>query len=334
MIHTLKSLHEHLQWALELEHSTIPPYLCALYSLHEGSNAGAAQALRAVVMEEMLHMVLVANVLNAVGGEPKVDHPKFVPEYPTTLPHSDGSITLHLQPFSPAALDTFLAIERPKKPHAKPEAHRYHSIGQFYDAIEDGLKRLSRELGESALFSGSALRQVDPTHWYYGGGGAPVLVSDLKSALVALDEIKSQGEGLSHSIFDGDAPLQPEELAHYFRFEQLRLGRYYQAKDTPRSGPTGPLLPVDWAAVHPMRIDPKAAAYRDQPEVHAALLAFNQAYSSMLRLMHQAFNGQPALLFNAVPAMYTLKYQAIALMKVPSAPGGKETVGPSFEYTE
>jgi hypothetical protein len=332
MIKTRKSLHQHLQWALELEHCTIPPYLCALYSMHEGKNAAAAQTLRAVVMEEMLHMVLVANVLNAVGGEPKVDDPNFVPEYPTTLPHSDGSIVIHLLPFGREALATFLRIERPEKPQAKPQAHRYHSIGQFYDAIKEGLKHLAQELDEQALFTGSPLRQVDPTHWYYGGGGASVLVTDLKSALAALQEIKTQGQGLPHSIFAGGIPLQPDELAHYFRFEQLRLGRFCQAKDTPLSAPTGTMLPVDWTAVHPMRRDPKAAAYRDQPEVHVALCTFNQAYSSMLRLTHQAFNGQPALLFNAVPAMYTLKYQAMALMKVPCAPGSQETVGPSFEY--
>src|SRR5947208_16921497 len=32
-IATVESLREHLQWAIELEHFTLPPYLCALYSL-------------------------------------------------------------------------------------------------------------------------------------------------------------------------------------------------------------------------------------------------------------------------------------------------------------
>ncbi|WP_222870067.1 ferritin-like protein [Actinomadura decatromicini] len=32
-IATLDELREHLQWAIELEHATRPPYLCALYSL-------------------------------------------------------------------------------------------------------------------------------------------------------------------------------------------------------------------------------------------------------------------------------------------------------------
>jgi len=35
-ITTVASLRTHLQWALELEHSTIPPYLCALYSIPDG----------------------------------------------------------------------------------------------------------------------------------------------------------------------------------------------------------------------------------------------------------------------------------------------------------
>ena len=67
-------LRDALQHALMLEHATIPAYLCALYSIEDGTNVEAAEIIRSVVMEEMLHMVLVANVLNAVGGEPSVDH--------------------------------------------------------------------------------------------------------------------------------------------------------------------------------------------------------------------------------------------------------------------
>jgi len=34
-IRTLEDLRGHLQIAIEVEHSTIPPYLCALYSIEE-----------------------------------------------------------------------------------------------------------------------------------------------------------------------------------------------------------------------------------------------------------------------------------------------------------
>jgi hypothetical protein len=330
-IRTLASLQRHLQWALELEHATIPAYLCALYSIPEGANVAAQQQLRAVVMEEMLHMVLVANVLNAVGGCPKVDDPAFVPSYPTTLPHSDGSVCVQLRRFDREALQTFLKIERPEPPQAKPEPERYHSIGQFYDAIEAGLRQLAGELGP-ALFSGSVLRQVDPTRWYYGGGGRPIVVSDLASALAALDEIKAQGEGLPHSVFDDQAPFGKRELAHYFRFEQLRQGRFYRPEDSPRSGPSGDPLPLRWDQVHPMRANPRMADYAGQPEVHALMRRFNLDYTALLRALHGAFNGQPALLFEAVPMMYRLKYQAQALMQLPCGDASGETVGPSFEY--
>ena len=39
-IATIESLREHLQWAIELEHFTLPPYLCALYSLDADRNPG------------------------------------------------------------------------------------------------------------------------------------------------------------------------------------------------------------------------------------------------------------------------------------------------------
>ena len=72
-IRTVEDLREHLQWAIELEHSTLPPYLTALYSIKDGHNAEAAEVIQSVFLEEMLHMTLAANILNAVGGAPEID---------------------------------------------------------------------------------------------------------------------------------------------------------------------------------------------------------------------------------------------------------------------
>jgi Ferritin-like len=74
-----EALRRHLQWALELEHSTIPPYPCALYSIREDANREDAEVVRSVFVEEMLHMMLIANALNAVGGGPAVDTPRMLP---------------------------------------------------------------------------------------------------------------------------------------------------------------------------------------------------------------------------------------------------------------
>src|SRR5262245_18731904 len=120
-IDSLESLRQHLQTAIELEHSTLPPYLCALYSIVEGSNDEARATLQSVALEEMLHLTLAANVLNAIGGQPVLDYPRLLPGHPTTLPHSDGSIVLSLQPFSKAAIEGFMAVERPAPSSSEPE---------------------------------------------------------------------------------------------------------------------------------------------------------------------------------------------------------------------
>ena len=96
-------LRAELQTAIQLEHATIPPYLCALYSLHAGRNREVAERIESVVMDEMLHMVQAANVLNALGGTPQLTAPGFVPRYPATLPHSDGRVVVSLRRFSPSS---------------------------------------------------------------------------------------------------------------------------------------------------------------------------------------------------------------------------------------
>ncbi|HLF25521.1 MAG TPA: ferritin-like protein [Anaerolineae bacterium] len=327
-IKTLASLHSHLQTAIELEQSTIPPYLCALYSIKDGSNREAAQIIKSVVLEEMLHMILAANVLNAVGGEPSLNHPKFIPEYPTFLPHSDDAFRVNLEKFSKQALETFLRIERPAKPHAPPEADKYHTIAQFYEAIELGLHDLSAE----GSFTGDISRQITP-EYYYGGGGEAIPVTDLPSALQALDEITGQGEGVHHTIFDGDQEQfgEVKELAHYFRFNEIYQERRYTAADTPTSGPSGARLLVHWDQVYPMRPNPKMAHYPHDSALWRKAYAFNRTYRALLDELHAALNGKPKRLMQSVVGMYDLKYQAVELMKIPV--GDEEmTAGPSFEY--
>jgi hypothetical protein len=143
-IDTLEQLRDHLQIAIEVEHSVIPPYLCALYSIEDGTNAAAAASLHDVVVEEMLHLTLAANVLNAIGGVPDLIHQDFVPRYPSYLPHGNDTIVLNLASFSREAVAGFLQIEHPSAPHSPPQAHEYASIGQFYAAIVEAIERLAK----------------------------------------------------------------------------------------------------------------------------------------------------------------------------------------------
>lgn len=333
-IRTISDLHQHLQWAIEIEHGTIPPYLFALYSIKEGQNREAAEVIASVFMEEMLHLTMAANVLNAVGGSPRLDAPGVLPTYPTHLPHSARAFEIPLERLSPDSLETFLKIERPSDHQGQPEDDSYETIGQFYEAVELGIRGLCEQLGEGRVFTGDPGRQVND-RLHYRGAGRLVEVSDLHSALEALEEIIEQGEGLQHQqVWDGDQQMfHPDraEVAHYFRFEEIRLGRRYEPWDTPRSGPSGEPLPTDWDAVHNVRPNPRSGDCPEGSEARRRMEEFNHSYSGILHLLEESFNGNPGLLEVATGQMYGLKQQAIDLMKLPSG-DGTTTVGPSFEY--
>ena len=334
-ITTLDDLRVHLQWAIELEHSTLPPYLCALYSIKPGHNRVAVDAIASVLIEEMLHMTLAANVLNAVGGAPSIDRPDFIPRYPMVLPHSGQSYRVPLAPFAPATIETFMRIEKPEEKEAVAQTDQFDTIGQFYLAIEDGLTALCAALGESHVFCGDPARQITPEMLAYGGSGRILPVYDLASALAAIDEIEEQGEGLTPAqVWDGDRDMfhpERDEVAHYFRYEEIVRGRSYQHGDTPKSGPTGASFAVDWSAVYPMRDNPRTADYPEGSLVRAKMHAFNLLYSDLLRALHRAFNGAPDRLFATVAGMLELKDRARELMQMPSGDGAT-TAGPSFEY--
>jgi hypothetical protein len=352
MIETLGDLKRHLEAAVQLELSVIPPYLCALYTLQPGANEEVSQIIRSVVVEEMLHMILAANVLNAVDGRLRMTDPGFVPTYPTYLPDGNESFLVHLLPFSPEAVETFLKIEEPsyepppaameslaKTAAAKPpvplrlaELGPYETVGDFYKAIIKGIEHLVDKLGEREVFQGNPERQIPPEIYYYAGGGQPIAVHDLRSAKAAMEQIVDQGEGETCSMYDGDG-----DLAHYFRFMEIKYGRRYEPGQ--RQGlalslsevPRGEPFPVSYEAVYPMLRDPRTGDY-PAGELRQASLAVDAAYSHLIRQLQSAFDGRKDLLLPAVGTMFELKYKALELLKnpLPGQPG--VNAGPAFEY--
>lgn len=350
----IQTLRHYLHLAMQLEHATVPPYLTALYSIKPGTNFDATGILRAVAVEEMLHLTLAANLLNAIGGTPRLTGPGFVPTYPAPLPDGETDFEVHLQAFSPDTIETFLKIERPKMapdPDSRvvrrplrregsllgaypndPELS-FYSIGEFYRAIEDGFINLEETARgrNQTIFSGDSIRQV-PADKYYSGGGRLFCVTDLDSARQAINEIIVQGEGEDRGIYGPEG-----ELAHFYRFRQLERGRFYRKSDDPgqRSGtppdPTGPALKIDWKAVYPIKTDAKLTDYQPNSEVAGAVLGFNAFYAQFLGLLEQAFNGQPDLLTKAVPMMFQIRDKANQIMRNPLGPGYVCNAAPTFE---
>jgi hypothetical protein len=329
-IRTLEGLRRHLQTAIEIEHSTIPTYLCALYSIQNGTNAFASRTIQGVVVEEMLHMILACNILNAIGGNPAIDKRRFVPEYPTYLPHSSDAFLVPLQKFSKDTIDVFLKIEHPAEKTAPPEARDYETIGQFYHAIKQGLRSLNHSTS-GGIFTGDPSRQVTSEH-YYGSGGKLFAIHNLEAAILAINEIVGQGEGINGTIeappipfFGGDI-----EYAHFFRFAEIRSERRYLPNDNAHEPPTGPAVEVDWDAAYNMQPNPKMSDYAEGSALHQKTLAFNQTYMRLLQTIHNATNGDPSLINQTIPLMYDLKYKAQDLMQMPL--GNGLMAGPSFEY--
>lgn len=238
LINTVEELRYYLVQAMKIEHATIPPYLTALYSLKPGSNLEAFHIIRAVVVEEMLHLTLAANVLNAVGGEitGTLTADDFIPTYPTLLPTGEKDFKVGLSKFSPETVWTFLKIERSKEvSEDKPlvvsrtlqnvlsvfgydPTYTFYSIGEFYAEIIRGLYALDREYKKDGknLFCGDSRRQITP-EYYYNGGGDIIPVTDVRSAIRALKVIQEQGEGSRvGAIYDAE-----RVLSHFYRFQQL-----------------------------------------------------------------------------------------------------------------
>ncbi|MFE5586140.1 ferritin-like protein [Kitasatospora sp. NPDC056531] len=319
---TLPALRMYLQAALEVEHLTIPVYMTGMYTIRPGTNRTAYYAIRAVLLEEMLHMTLVANLLNAVGGSPVVDS-RVVAEYPAKLPFSGDSVPkIGLQHFSPDALRTFLRIEQPKSmtPNAVPGSG-WTSIGQFYDTIRAGLEHLIRDLGHDQVFTGDAARQVGPED-FYNSGGEVFPIDGRDSALEALETITEQGEGVGDSIWNSNDRLfgEQRELAHYFRFNEIYTGRSYGPDDRPKDRPSGPLIDVTWDDAYPIHGDSKVADYKEYERtsaVYEQAVAFNARYAVLLGYLSSAFNGRPRDTALAIPTMLELRDRAEQLYRNP-----------------
>lgn len=350
----LEILRRELQVAIEVELSTIPPYLSALYSIRAEANPQAQANLRNVVMEEMLHMTLAANVLNAVGGHPQIGRRGFVPGYPSDLPWHAPGFQVGLAAFSAAQVECFCAIEAPDPRHPllarltlldparvaqaqagcskepPPEPKNYQTLGAFYAALIERLHWLVCRFSPASIFTGDRSLQVRPDA-YYGADGPIIVVHDLETAVSALREIVLQGEGTHTSVWDGShEEAVPPAPAHYYQFDEIRRGRRYRAGDQP-DHPTGASFDVDWAAVHPMSANPKRQAYeRAHPEIYERLKRFDDLYLAVLDQVNTAFNGEPDQLRRAVARMYELRYAATELMCVPDPLQPGHTVGASF----
>lgn len=328
-LNTIEDAWSRLQTAIELEFSTLPPYLYAKFSILPGKNEAAAASLGQIVGEEMIHLCLACNVMNAIGGRPDLTQ---APEYPGKLPGDIGPpngkpIEVHLLPFSPEAMAQGMAIEQPEKPikiqTLKAAAAKTETIGQFYGHLDAFLKTLPA----SAWIQNR--NQIDDDQFFPGQLFA---INSYEDAHRAISRIVSEGEGSQTSPLDFQ-----NEVAHYYRFEEIFRDKVLTKQKGPPPYRWGPeAFGVVWEDVYPAIADPQSQDFSKQPKAaQAAQTACDVAYTALIDALQQAVTGWEGALGNAVRAMFDLRMAAIAALNTPidPPPGKKKAVaGPAFRY--
>jgi hypothetical protein len=313
---TLDWLKQALQLAAQLELATLPPYLTARWTVKATGADPVARSIREIRGEEMLHLGLVCNMLVAIGGTPVLTG-DAVPIYPGPLPGGvRPGLEVALRKLDEAQLDTFMQIEYPQGgPIAGLEAATtFNTIGEFYAAIWNAFETLNPPLSLDRQREGPLdLRTVGT-------------LSEVKAAI---DQICLQGEGT-----DGSPEQQAGDLAHYYRFAEVRRGRRaVRDPDTGQWGFTGD--PVPMPEVWPMADIPAGGWQRpDVPDdtVWTAITDFDAAYSEMLRLLENAWgDGGDDALISAVAAMIQMGTLGRGLVGT-FRPDTVSTYGPCFRY--
>jgi Ferritin-like len=337
-ITTVEGLRTHLRDAAQLEMSTIPLYLYAAYSIQTQGDSqwvpgmSAFRAIRSVVIEEMLHLCLVRNLMVAIGGgeEMKFYDKAFVPTYPSPMLHRVPRLTLELSRLSVELVqNTFIPLELPEPTDAKPEPDQYHTIGQFYDAIKAGFEFLN---GPDLWEKNQPDLQYQGAYWNEDGGGQPILVCDLPSALKAISTIVEQGEGCA--VGDYSAPTRPDapvpgedELSHYAKFGRIAAN----------------LDRLEKLNIWPLPPNPTVASYAGCPQAKALAELFNAAFSYILAMLDALYAtsrttvqpGQKSERYGLertfIAAMGGLLFPIASLLVTIELPNGHHAA-PTFEF--
>ncbi|MDX3357811.1 ferritin-like protein [Streptomyces sp. ME01-24h] len=308
-------LRQALQVAVELELATIPPYLCAWWSVQDRS-ATVARLIRGIVTDEMFHMGLACNMLVAVGGRPRIAG--VTPDYPCPLPGGVRSeLTVSLSGLTRAYVrDVLMAIETPESPLPESSVGP-PTIGDFYNGVVSAFLDHRPELS----VRGQLGQRIGPDEL------RPMRTLD--DVVAALEIIKEQGEGTSDSpqAPTGEATGGHRALAHYYAFAEIYHGRTLQ-EEAGLWAFSGP--PIPFPDVRPMGVVPRGGWPHPPREAATLLRRFDTAYGELLRDLESAWDsGGHGALNGAIRTMEQLEEPALALMEIPLG-DGRHTYGPQF----
>jgi hypothetical protein len=309
----LSWLQESLQAAVELEFATLPVYLSGMWSIKD-QNSAAYKLINSVVLEEMLHIGFACNMLTAISGTPKI----VAPTYPGHLPGGVlPDLDVYLGGLNTTTLDMYLAIEEPEHPLALVTAD-YPTIGMFYNAIRELFQVLSPSISTNGQLT-TPLGVPNPD-----GSGTTITeqltqLASLDDVLGAIATIKDQGEGTAHSP---DSTEFGVELAHYYRFGEIRHGRKFIEVDG-HWGYIGD--PVPFPDCYPVAKVPQGG-YPDLP----ASKSFDMAFSQLIMRLQDAWSGGGENALHAAIGIMVGLYDLAKPIITTPLPDGTGNYGPDF----
>jgi hypothetical protein len=288
-------LAESLQAAIELEMSTIPPYLYAAWSIDPAADPSDVRGtILEIAKEEMLHMGIACNLLVSIGGQPKIL--QRAPRYPTRLPKDiHAGLPVALAPLTrELVLNTFMAIEEPVEhlfddPDFTPSGSKL--IGQFYGEL---LQRFETPPAPPISTTGQVKITVPFGRFDVPGPfGNGFIIKSLDDVRAGIELITHQGEGTTAGPFE--SRLHPDELAHFYQFGEIFHGQRL-TRTSPFSYTDGD---VKMPTVH--LVSPADNAL-------PASIEFNRTYTGVLKDLEHAWNGGgsaafSSAAFNGMPAL-------------------------------
>lgn len=275
-ISTLADLQAALQTAMQLEFATIPPYLCAQWSINDDPS-NVDDMIQNIVVEEMFHFALAGNMLTAIGGTPSIANAAFVPSYPTSvLPgHIQLTNPVDLQPLSADQLQVFMEIEYPQFPPVALVGAAPATIGAFYDTISAGFTTVNPSIVPGA--HAVNMKEAVP-------------IGSIADAQAAIARIKDEGEGTEGS--PDQPPADGTQFAHYYVFKEIYTGKTL-VQTNGQWGFTG--SPIQMPTIFPF----SQSTVSPDPS-----LAFNQALSQLLTQLQGVWTGGGS---PDIGAMFTLQ---------------------------
>jgi hypothetical protein len=250
----LPELQDALQTAMQLEFSTIPPYLCAQWSIN-ADPGGVSDMIGNIVVQEMYHFALAGNMLTAIGGMPSIANAAFIPNYPTNvLPGGiPQKLAVDLKPLTPDQAQVFMQIEYPEFPPVALAAAPA-TIGAFYETIAQGITTVNATINPSAFAVNS---------------GEATPIRSVADALAAISLIKGEGEGTMGS--PDQPPVGNRTFAHYYLFKEIFTQRTLVQDAAGHWSFTGTAIQFPtWFNFQQSTVTPSPS------------LAFNQALSKLL----------------------------------------------------